>query len=200
MIPTSPGSGAGGSSADVQAVRGVSITTLVGKRGDILTSSEQARAYTKEHRDFMYDLYKIRTHYKTDSHKVQLPIARSLASKGPSALIIQLAPPTTKVTVEVEATRTGKWPDLPAKQDITTPTGNHYEVLDVDVSPVAPTLGADGLKNHAPYSIKATYHFATTHAVDGNFDSGRDPAFTKGLFSRYVPASVFNADLFQPKT
>lgn len=177
-------------------IEATTIATYEGSKGTLTTSSLQARSYSSAHRKFPYTHYEMSASYLTSMNRIQLPIARSNNDREKdSAAIVTLSPATSKLIVEVQAERAGKWPDIPDSLDMSDETGNRYWLLKSKVTPETPRLGVNAQRDQTVFAVKCHYEYGTTRRAT-KIEAGQQPAFAKNLFSHTVPASAFLTDIF----
>lgn len=163
--------------------------------GNLPIDQPAAASYSDDHKQFPYTHYEIDSNFKTNTMKLQLPIAAPSGQADQDAsAFIKMALPQTKRVVRVSAERYGAWPKMPvAAEAVDLGNGVTAHLLDWSTNPKAPGVTANGLT--PLYSNDAEYVYGLSRPVSSleNLPTGALPWGTKSLSQTSMPKSTFES-------
>lgn len=156
--------------------------------------------YSSSHFLNPYTHYRIDAGYDYDQNVVQMPIASAVIGSQndttDTCVTIQLARPTAKRVVRVEAERVGAWPEMPAA--MTTAMGSIPLTLKrAKITPRAPKLTGDG--QTVLYASDAEYEHAMSRpTVAGeSLDTGALPWMNTSIAATQMPPTILTSSIVQ---
>ncbi len=135
-----------------------------------------------EMRENLYTYYTIKNRYTTRGRRVALPIAKAVDASGqdveggPSVKIIGLSPGICHRIVHIMAEQVGKYPRVPAPEDIAADIPQY--LIDYDTVPHAPELLPDGASQLFRIEAKYTYALERPPQVNESIPVGALPIDT----------------------
>lgn len=137
---------------------------------------------SSEMRENLYTYYTIKNRYTTRGRRVALPIAKAVdesgldVSGGPTVAIIALGPGVCHRIVHIMAEQVGKYPRVPAPEDIVADVPQY--LIDNDLVPHAPELLPDGASQLFRIEAKYTYALERPPQVNESIPVGALPIDT----------------------
>lgn len=135
--------------------------------------------WSLSHQEHIYTYYALRTDYKINSLRLQLPVARNApGGSEPTSAVVRLGYGTAKRIITIEAERADTWPEIPALADYADVVGPAVLIDEPIISPSV-RLARDSSRH--VFAINAVYTFALPRIpLPGEFRAPKLPLMGDG--------------------